>query len=193
MATLLSDQLKQLQGNQFAAGKNTAGSLSKSTIELSQDAGPTAHLNDDPFTFSSISYPKDVTDGRQNGHYMLFYINVQNKTKYNYIDALGGFGASGTGANGVQGNGSMWYQEGNALSFRGVQIEGVFGLADDTAFAFEKSRIMFGTDLAGDYTEVKLLDQSEVNGDDVVNCIMKFSGDTNYVASKDVVYYGTTA
>ena len=87
MATLLSDQLKQLQGNQFAAGKNTAGSLSKSTIELSQDAGPTAHLNDDPFTFSSISYPKDVTDDRQNGHYMLFYINVQNKTKYNYIDA----------------------------------------------------------------------------------------------------------
>ena len=87
MATLLSDQLKQLQGNQFAAGKNTAGSLSKSTIELSQDAGPTAHLNDDPFRFSSISYPRDVTQDRQNGHYMLFYINVQNRTKYNYIDA----------------------------------------------------------------------------------------------------------
>ena len=87
MATLLSDQLKQLQGNQFAAGRNTAGSLSKSSIELSQDAGPTAHLNDDPFRFSSISYPRDVTQDRQNGHYMLFYINVQNRTKYNYIDA----------------------------------------------------------------------------------------------------------
>ena len=86
MATLLSDQLKQLQGNQFAAGRNTAGSLSKSSIELSQDAGPTAHLNDDPFRFSSISYPRDVTQDRQNGHYMLFYINVQNKTKFNYID-----------------------------------------------------------------------------------------------------------
>ena len=87
MATLLSDQLKQLQGNQFTTGKNTAGSLSKSTIELNQDAGPTAHLNDDPFRFSSISYPRDVTQDRQNGHYMLFYINVQNRTKYNYIDA----------------------------------------------------------------------------------------------------------
>jgi len=87
MATLLSDQLKQLQGNQFTSGRNTAGSLSKSSIELSQDAGPTAHLNDDPFRFSSISYPRDVTQDRQNGHYMLFYINVQNKTKFNYIDA----------------------------------------------------------------------------------------------------------
>ena len=87
MATLLSDQLKQLQSNQFAAGQRTADSFSKSTIELSQDAGPTAHLNNDPFAFSSISYPRDVTQDKQNGHYMLFYINVQNKTKYNYIDA----------------------------------------------------------------------------------------------------------
>jgi len=94
MATLLSDQLKQLQGNQFAAGRNTAGSLSKSSIELSQDAGPTAHLNDDPFRFSSISYPRDVTQDRQNGHYMLFYINVQNKTKFNYIDANTGAAVS---------------------------------------------------------------------------------------------------
>ena len=94
MATLLSDQLKQLQGNQFTTGKNTAGSLSKSTIELNQDAGPTAHLNDDPFRFSSISYPRDVTQDRQNGHYMLFYINVQNKTKFNYIDANTGLAVS---------------------------------------------------------------------------------------------------
>jgi len=86
MATLISDQLKQLQSN-ISGGQNTASSLSKSTIELSQDAGPTAHLNDDPFRFSSISYPRDVTQDRQNGHYMLFYINVQNRTKYNYIDA----------------------------------------------------------------------------------------------------------
>ena len=94
MATLLSDQLKQLQGNQFTTGKNTAGSLSKSAIELSQDAGPTAHINNDPFRFSSISYPRDVTQDRQNGHYMLFYINVQNKTKFNYIDANTGLAVS---------------------------------------------------------------------------------------------------
>jgi hypothetical protein len=62
-------------------------SLRKSPIELNQNAGPTAHLNDDPFAFSSISYPRDVTQDMQNGHYMLFYINVQNKTKYRYTSA----------------------------------------------------------------------------------------------------------
>jgi hypothetical protein len=41
-------------------------------------------LDADPYTFASISYPRDVTSNMQNGHYMLFYVNVQEKTKYNH-------------------------------------------------------------------------------------------------------------
>ena len=82
----LSDQMNQLQSNVFG-GRDTSVSFRKSPIELNQNAGPTAHLNDDPFAFSSISYPRDVTQDMQNGHYMLFYINVQNKTKYKYTSA----------------------------------------------------------------------------------------------------------
>ena len=82
----LSDQMNQLQSNVFG-GRDTSVSFRKSPIELNQNAGPTAHLNDDPFAFSSISYPRDVTQDMQNGHYMLFYINVQNKTKYRYTSA----------------------------------------------------------------------------------------------------------
>ena len=82
----LSDQMNQLQSNIFG-GRDTSVSFRKSPIELNQNAGPTAHLNDDPFAFSSISYPRDVTQDMQNGHYMLFYINVQNKTKYRYTSA----------------------------------------------------------------------------------------------------------
>jgi len=81
----LSDRFNQLQNNVIRS-QNTAVSFRKSPIELN-DNTPTSHLNDDPFAFSSISYPRDVTQDKQNGHYMLFYINVQNKTKYNYIDA----------------------------------------------------------------------------------------------------------
>jgi hypothetical protein len=58
--------------------------MRKSPIEINRDVGPTEHLNDDPFAFSTISYPRDVTQDRQNGHYMLFYVNVQNKTKFIY-------------------------------------------------------------------------------------------------------------
>ena len=39
---------------------------------------------DDPYAFSTLSYPPDATNSQENGHFMLFYVNVQNKTKYQY-------------------------------------------------------------------------------------------------------------
>ena len=45
---------------------------------------PTSKIDADPFGFSSLAYPRNVTTNMQNGHYMLFYVNVQNKTKYGY-------------------------------------------------------------------------------------------------------------
>ena len=78
--SLLSDSINQLAGN-ILGGSNVSVSLRKSPIEL-RDNSPLATLEGDPYAFSSISYPRDVTYDMQNGHYMLFYINVQNKTKY---------------------------------------------------------------------------------------------------------------
>ena len=40
--------------------------------------------NDDPFAFSTLSYPRNLTNSPQIGHYLLFYVNVQNKTGYEY-------------------------------------------------------------------------------------------------------------
>ena len=40
--------------------------------------------HNDPFAFSTFAYPPGVTNSRENGHYVLFYVNVQNKTKYKY-------------------------------------------------------------------------------------------------------------
>ena len=54
---------------------------------------PASKIDADPFHFSSISYPRDITTSLQNGHYMLFYVNVQNKTKYGY-DAYDAKGSS---------------------------------------------------------------------------------------------------
>jgi len=39
----------------------------------------------DPFRFTTLEYPKNITSDVQYGHYILFYVNVQNKTKYNYV------------------------------------------------------------------------------------------------------------
>ena len=74
-------------GGQSYVGANAPGSntpiLRKSAIELA-DRSPTSRLDNDPLHFSSISYPRDIVNDGTNGHYMLFYINVQNKTKFNY-------------------------------------------------------------------------------------------------------------
>jgi len=85
---VLSDRFNQLQSN-VITGQNTAVSFRKSPIELN-DNTPTSILDEDNFSFSSISYPRDVTQDMQNGHYMLFYINVQNKTRYKYESAEDG-------------------------------------------------------------------------------------------------------
>ena len=34
--------------------------------------------------FSTLAYPPDAVNSQENGHFMLFYVNVQNKTKYEY-------------------------------------------------------------------------------------------------------------
>jgi hypothetical protein len=41
-------------------------------------------IGKDPFSFNMRSYPSDITRNPEMGHYMLFYINVQDKTKYIY-------------------------------------------------------------------------------------------------------------
>jgi len=78
--SLLSDSINILASN-VLGGRDVSVSLRKSPIER-RDNSPLATLEGDPYAFSSISYPRDVTYDMQNGHYMLFYINVQNKTKY---------------------------------------------------------------------------------------------------------------
>ena len=87
----LFNALNELKGNVFGRPStgNTTPILRNTAIEL-QDEGPTSRLGNDPFQFSSITYPRDVTNNMANGHYMLFYINVQNKTKFDY-----GLGAEG--------------------------------------------------------------------------------------------------
>ena len=76
----LSDSINILASN-VLGGTDVSMSFRKSPIER-RDNSPLATLEGDPYAFSSISYPRDVTYDMQNGHYMLFYINVQNKSKY---------------------------------------------------------------------------------------------------------------
>ena len=85
MANLFS-QLTKLKNNIFGGPGNTG--FTKPPASRVKDIGlqesPTGALFEDPLSVSTFSYPMDVQQNFQNGHYMLFYVNVQNKTKYKY-------------------------------------------------------------------------------------------------------------
>ena len=81
----VSNLINSLRSNIMGAGSSAGPSSlppKRTPIELSQDQGPLAKLNKDPLGFSTLSYPKDLVNKSEIGHYILFYINVQNKTKY---------------------------------------------------------------------------------------------------------------
>ena len=72
----------QLSHNNVGGGAPVASPLQK--LESPAKNTPVSDLEIDPLAYRTISYPKDITDNMENGHYMIFYVNVQNKTKYKY-------------------------------------------------------------------------------------------------------------
>jgi hypothetical protein len=108
-----------------------------------------------------------------------------------YVRALGGFGSSGLGANGMNAEGTMWYANG-ALSFDGIPIFMANGMAANTAIATTVDNLYFGCSLLSDLSEVKVLDMSDLDGSNNVRVIMKFAAGATYGWAEDMVTYGIT-
>lgn len=108
-----------------------------------------------------------------------------------YVRALGGFGASGLGANGTNNQGTQWYTNGS-LSFDGISIFMANGLAANTAIATTKENLYFGTSLLSDLNEVKVLDMADLDGSMNVRVIMRMAAGAQYGAIEDIVTYGIT-
>lgn len=117
------------------------------------------------------------------------HIYVAQNIARAYVRALGGFGASGLGANGVNGDGTQWYG-GEALSFDGVKIFVANGLADNTAICTTKSNLYFGTGLLADHNEVKLLDMADLDASKNVRLVMRYTAGVQYGFAQDMVTYG---
>jgi len=107
-----------------------------------------------------------------------------------YVRALGGFAASGVGANGYDNKGTN--QALNELYFDGVKIFLAPGLAANTALLAQTSNLFFATGLMSDLNEVRVLDMAENDGSQNVRVIMRFTADAKYGFAQDVVTYGIT-
>ena len=116
------------------------------------------------------------------------YLYVSSNIARAYVRALGGFGSSGLGANGVNNQGTQWWNNG-ALTFDGVKLFVAQGMDDDTAMAAQKSNLYFGTGLLSDHNEVKLLDMSDLDGSQNVRCIMRYTSGVQYGIGSDIVLY----
>ena len=105
-----------------------------------------------------------------------------------YVRALGGFGASGLGANGYEGKGTN--QVLGDLYFDGVRVFLAQGLASGTALLAQKSNLYFATGLLNNLNEVAVLDLAQIDGSKNVRVVMRFTADAKYGFAEDVVSYG---
>ena len=116
------------------------------------------------------------------------YIYVSQSIARAYVRALGGFGASGLGANGVNNAGTTWFNGGD-LAFDGVKLFVCSGMADNDMVAAQKSNLFFGTGLLADHNVVKLIDMADLDGSQNVRVVMRFTSAVQYGIGADIVYY----
>ena len=115
---------------------------------------------------------------------------VSNNIYRAYVRALGGFAASGVGANGYDNKGTN--QTLGDVYFDGVRVFMANGLASNTALLAQKSNLYFATGLLNEMNECRVLDMSDTDGSQNVRVVMRFTADAKYGFASDVVTYGIT-
>ena len=74
-----------------------------------------------------------------------------------------------------------------AMDFEGVKLFVANGLNSGQMVAAEKANLMFGTGLANDMNEVKLIDLADIDGSQNVRVVMRFSAGVNYAIGSEIV------
>ena len=116
------------------------------------------------------------------------FIYIPSATAKAYVQALGGFAANGLGANGVNNEGTQWWNNGS-LTVNGVKIFVCPCMSANKMFAAQRSNLYFGTGLLNNMNEVKVIDMQDIDGSQNVRFVMRFSAAVQYGISEDLVYY----
>lgn len=116
-------------------------------------------------------------------------IYVSQKIAKLYVRALGGFAASGLGANGTNAQGTQWYTNGS-LSFDGIPIFMANGLGADNMVATTVDNLYFGCGLLNDNSLVKTIDMADIDGSNNARIILRYNAGIQYGIGSDIVLYG---
>ena len=74
-----------------------------------------------------------------------------------------------------------------AMDFEGVKLFVANGLASGDIVAAQKANLFFGTSLASDMNEVKLIDLADIDGSQNVRVIMRISATVNFAIGSEIV------
>ena len=116
------------------------------------------------------------------------FLYIGSKAAKLYVQALGGFAANGLGANGVNGMGTQWWNNGS-LTVNGVKIFVAQGLSDDKMYVARRSNLYFGTGLLNDTNTVKVLDMADLDASNNVRMVMRFTSTVQFGIASDLVSY----
>ena len=134
-----------------------------------------------------LSEVVDAIPGALYGKEDLF-LYIGTKAAKLYVQALGGFGANGLGANGVANMGTQWWNNGS-LTVNGVKIFVSPGMSDDKMYVAQRSNLYFGTGLLNSTNEVKTLDMGDLDGSNNVRMVMRFTSAVQFGIAADIVSY----
>ena len=116
------------------------------------------------------------------------FLYIGSKAAKLYVQALGGFGASGLGANGVNNMGTQWWNNGS-LTVNGVKIFVCPGMSDNKMYAAQRSNLYFGTGILNDTNVVKVLDMADLDASNNVRMVMRFTSAVQFGIASDLVEY----
>jgi hypothetical protein len=116
------------------------------------------------------------------------FLYIGSKAAKLYVQALGGFGANGLGANGVANMGTQWWNNGS-LTVNGVKIFVCPGMSDNKMYAAQRSNLYFGCGLLNSTNEVKILDMQNLDASNNVRFVMLFTSAVQFGIASDLVEY----
>ena len=105
-----------------------------------------------------------------------------------YVQALGGFASQGLGANGVNAQGTQWWNNGS-LTVNGVKVFVCPGMGVNKMYAAQRSNLYFGCGLLNDTNAVKVLDMSDLDASNNVRMVMRFTSAVQFGIASDIVEY----
>jgi hypothetical protein len=188
VAGLVAEKNEQ---NIWGGVNGNAGEFDGFSVLMAADADVNDAANGGETAFSSsniITLLENVVDALPSAVYGKedLKIYVPTIAWQSYIRQLGGYAANGVGAAGVDNRGGLWYNQGNALSFDGIEVVLAPGMPSNHIVAGQKSNLYFGTGLLSDHNEVKLLDMADLDGSQNVRVVMRFTAGVQYGIGSDL-------